>query len=69
MDFRLLFAELLPKGSGTTAELRASVVMAPIVAKAFAEKLLENIAKYEQVNGKIPWPPKAEKNVAAKSAQ
>ncbi len=60
-DFRLMFSEVIPKAipGELSIELRAAVTMNAAQAKGLAIALMQSVKQYEQVNGEIPWPPKA----------
>ena len=65
-DVRLIFTEVVPAMDSVSIQLRSLVTLVPAQAKALVMVLGEQLKQYEQMNGEIPWPPKAI-NVPAKS--
>ena len=55
-DIRFLFTEIVVQGPTAHSELRASVVMSPAHAKAFAISVTKQLAEHEKAYGAIALP-------------
>lgn len=62
-DFRIVFTEVVANeiGKPPVMELRASVALSPVQAKALSMGLSEAIKLFEAQNGPINWPPQQPK--------